>query len=169
VSSDRDDEAAAARAYGFAMDTAKPVLVGYDGRAETEVAFAEAVAEARARSTGLVVLVVAGLPPGIVDPVQPGGMGMGLAAFPEMTADGPVEIQPIMARAREKLAASGLEGRVDWSIGDPAAEILRVADEIDASAIVIGTHHHSALERLFGGDVTGSVVRHAHRDVVVAR
>jgi len=146
-----------------------PVLVGYDGREESELAVAEAVTEARSRGVGLVVLVVAGLPPEVVDPVQPGGMGMGLAAFPEMTPDGPVDIQPIMERARERLAASGVEGRVEWSIGDPAAEILRVADEVDASAIVVGTHHHSALERLFGGDITASVVRHARRDVVVAR
>jgi nucleotide-binding universal stress UspA family protein len=169
VSSDRDDGDAAAAAYGAAMDAAAPLLVGYDGREESEIAFDEALAEARTRGVGLVVLVVAGLPPELVDPVQPGGMGMGLAAFPEMTADGPVDIQPIMERARQKLAASGIDGHVEWSIGDPASEIMRVADEVDACAIVIGTHHHSALERFFGGDVAKSVLRHAHRDVVIAR
>jgi nucleotide-binding universal stress UspA family protein len=169
VSSERDDEAAAGLRIVQAMQTPAPLLVGYDGREESEIAFAEAISEARARGVGLVVLVVAGLPPEVVDPVQPGGMGMGLGAFPEMTADGPVEIQPIMVRAREKLAASGVEGRVEWSIGDPAGEIMRIADEIDACAIVIGTHHHSALERFLGGDITKSVTRHAHRDVVVAR
>lgn len=151
------------------MEAATPLLVGYDGRQESEIAFDEAVTEARTRGVGLVVLVVAGLPPEVVDPVQPGGMGMGLAAFPEMTPDGPVDIQPIMVRARERLAASGVDGRVEWSIGDPASEILRVADEVDACAIVVGTHHHSALERLFGGDIAASVVRHSRRDVVVAR
>jgi nucleotide-binding universal stress UspA family protein len=151
------------------MEAPAPLLVGYDGREESEVAFAEAVTEAKTRGVNLVVLVVAGLPPEVIDPVQPGGIGIGLAAFPEMTPDGPIEIQPIIERAREKLAASGVDGRVEWSIGDPAAEILRVADEVDACAIVIGTHHHSALERFFGGDITKSVVRHAHRDVVVAR
>jgi nucleotide-binding universal stress UspA family protein len=169
VSSDWDDEGPTAAAYGAGMASGAPLLVGYDGREESEVAFAEALSEARTRRVSLVVLVVAGLPPEVVDPVQPGGMGMGVAAYPEMTPDGPVDIQPIMVRAREKLAASGIEGHVEWSIGDPAAEILRVADEVDACAIVIGTHHHTALERFFGGDVTKSVVRHAHRDVVVAR
>lgn len=169
MSSDRDDERAAHAAYGALMAAPAPLLVGYDGREESEIAFDEAIAEARTRRVGLVVLVIAGLPPEVVDPVQPGGMGMGLAAFPEMTPDGPVDIQPIMTRAREKLAASGIDGRVEWSIGDPASEILRVADEVDACAIVIGTHHHSALERFFGGDVAKSVVHHAHRDVLVAR
>src|SRR5690242_969335 len=124
------------------MDAAAPLLVGYDGREESEIAFTEAVKEARTRGVKLVVLVVSGLPIEVIDPVQPGGMGMGLAAFPEITPDGPVEIEPIMRRAREKLAASGIDGHVEWSIGDPASEILRVADEIDACAIVIGTHHH---------------------------
>ena len=58
---------------------------------------------------------------------------------------------------------------MEWSLGDPASEIVRIADEVDACAIVVGTHHHSALSRFFGGDVAASVVRHAHRDVVVAR
>jgi nucleotide-binding universal stress UspA family protein len=151
------------------MAASAPVLVGYDGREESEIAFDQAVSEARTRGVPLVALVVAGLPPEVIDPVQPGGIGVGLAAYPEMTPDGPIEIQPIMARAKEKLAASGVDGRVEWSIGDPAAEIIRVADEVDACAIVIGTHHHTALERFFGGDITKSVVRHAHRDVVVAR
>jgi nucleotide-binding universal stress UspA family protein len=151
------------------MDATRPLLVGYDGREESEIALAEAFSEARSRGVNLVVLVVAGLPPEVVDPVQPGGIGIGFAAYPEITPDGPIEIQPIMERAREKLAASGVEGHVEWSIGDPASEIMRVADEVDACAIVIGTHHHSALERLFGGDISKSVVRHAHRDVVVAR
>ena len=151
------------------MDAPAPLLVGYDGREESEIALAEAMSEARTRGVSLVVLVVAGLPPEVVDPVQPGGLGIGLTAFPEMTPDGPVDIQPIMERARQKLAASGIDGHVEWSIGDPAFEILRVADEVDACAIVVGTHHHSALERFFGGDIAKSVERHTHRDVVVAR
>jgi len=149
------------------MSESAPVLVGFDGREESEIAFAEAVSEARTRGVGLVVLVVAGLPPEVGDPLLPGGIGVG--AFPEITPDGPVEIEPLVKRAREKLEATGLEGRVEWSLGDPASEIVRIADEVDACAIVVGTHHHSALSRFFGGDVAASVVRHAHRDVVVAR
>ena len=48
-------------------------------------------------------------------------------------------------------------------------EILRVADEHEAAVIVVGTHHHSALSRLFGEDVAATVTRRAHCDVVVAR
>jgi nucleotide-binding universal stress UspA family protein len=56
-----------------------------------------------------------------------------------------------------------------WGLGDPVSEILRVADERQAGAIVVGTHHHSALGRLFGTDTAADLVREAHCDVLVAR
>jgi nucleotide-binding universal stress UspA family protein len=146
------------------------LLVGYDGREESEIALDQALSEARARGTDLVVIVVGGIPVVAADPLDPGGMGMGMGmgVFPEMTPDGPVDIQPIMAAARRKLAASGVKGHVEWSLGDPAAEILRVADEHDAAAIIVGTHHHSAISRLVGDDVAATVMRRAHCDVVIA-
>jgi nucleotide-binding universal stress UspA family protein len=149
------------------MTDAGPLLVGYDGREESEVALDRALAEARRRGMRLVVLVVMGLPVDVVDPATPAGIGIGV--FPEMTPDGPRDVQPIMAAARRKLASSGIEGHVEWTFGDPASEIVRVADELDAAAIVVGTHHHSALGRLLGTDIAASVVGQAHRDVVVVR
>jgi nucleotide-binding universal stress UspA family protein len=86
-----------------------------------------------------------------------------------MTPDGPLEIRPIVLAARRKLAAARVDGTVEWAIGDPASEIIRTADEQGASAIVVGTHHHSALARMLGADIAATVVRHAHRDVVVAQ
>jgi nucleotide-binding universal stress UspA family protein len=151
------------------MSAAAPLLVGYDGREESEIALDQALSEAHARGTNLVVVVVGGIPVVAADPLDPTGMGMGMGVFPEMTPDGPVDIQPIMAAARRKLAASGVKGHVEWSLGDPAAEILRVADEHDAAVIIVGTHRHSAISRLVGDDVAGTVMRRAHCDVVIAR
>ena len=74
-----------------------------------------------------------------------------------------------VAEAKRLLGESDVAGRVEWSLGSPADEIVRIAGECDAAAIVVGTHHHSALGRLFGADVAASVVRHAGRDVIVAQ
>ena len=144
-----------------------PLLVGYDGRDESELAFDLALQQARDRQVDILVLVVAPLPIDAVNPLDPNEIGY--STLPEMTADGPVTVKPIVDAARRKLEASGVHGAVEWTFGSPASEIVRVAEERDACAIVVGTHHHSALGRLFGTDVAASVVKHAHRDVVVAR
>lgn len=143
-----------------------PLLVGYDGRHESELALDRALTEAELRHVPVLILVVAQIPIDAVNPVDPTDMGVG--TFHLLTADGPIEIQPILAAARRKLEASGVEGTVTWSMGTPASEILRAADENDASAIVVGTHHHSALARFLGGDVAATVVRAARHDVIVA-
>lgn len=46
-------------------------------------------------------------------------------------------------------------------IGDPATEIVRVADEEKVDLIVLGTHGRTGLKRLLMGSVAESVVRHA--------
>ncbi len=149
-----------------AMD-AGPIVVGFDGRRESEVALDRAIAEAQERGLTVSVLVVAQIPVDAVNPLDPTQVGYG--AFPVMTPEGPPEIRPIIDAARDRLGAAGVEGTVTWSFGSPADEILRLAEEEDATAIVVGTHHHSALARLLGGDIAASVVKAADRDVIVAR
>jgi nucleotide-binding universal stress UspA family protein len=142
-----------------------PLVVGYDGRDESRLALDEGIREARLRGVGLVVVVVAGLPYQSVDPFNAGAVDVGFVA--PVPAEGPLEIQPIVAEAREALAAAGAEGIVEWAQGDPTSEILRVADDRQASAIVVGTHHHSAIGRLFGTDVAADLARSAGCEVIV--
>ena len=52
--------------------------------------------------------------------------------------------------------------------GDPADAILRLADEIAADLIVLGSHERSLVEHALGMSVSGAVTRRAHRDVLVA-
>ena len=51
-------------------------------------------------------------------------------------------------------------------MGDPATEIVRLADEEKADLIVMGTHGRSGLRRLLMGSVAESVVRHANCPVL---
>ncbi|HEX7448245.1 MAG TPA: universal stress protein [Pirellulales bacterium] len=53
--------------------------------------------------------------------------------------------------------------------GDPAEEIVKLADQECVDAIVLGTRRHSGLARLFGGGVADKVKRAAHCPVYVYR
>jgi len=149
-----------------AVSTRGKLLVGYDGRVESEVALDRAFLEAGLRDLDVVILVVAGIPVSTSDPYQPGMLDIGyIQPIPE---GGPVEIQGILAEARRRLREAGVNGTVEWSLGEPASEIVRVAQEKEATLIVVGTHHHSALGRLFGNDVAANIVRDAQCEVLVA-
>ena len=45
--------------------------------------------------------------------------------------------------------------------GDPGHEIIRIAEEINADLIVLGTHGYSGWKRFSMGSVAELVVRHA--------
>jgi nucleotide-binding universal stress UspA family protein len=53
--------------------------------------------------------------------------------------------------------------------GDPAAEILRVAREINCDLIVMGTHGSTGLRRLLMGSVAEGVAREARCPVVIVK
>ncbi len=54
-------------------------------------------------------------------------------------------------------------------IGRPADEIVRYADEINATIIVMATHGHGGVARIFVGSTTEGVVRQAKCPVLTVR
>ena len=54
-------------------------------------------------------------------------------------------------------------------MGDPAGEIVRIADEEKVDSIVLGTHGRTGLSRLLMGSVAEGVVRRAPCPVLVYR
>lgn len=54
-------------------------------------------------------------------------------------------------------------------IGDPAPEILRLADEVRADLIVAGTHGRTGLQRLLLGSVAEAITRRASCPVLISR
>jgi nucleotide-binding universal stress UspA family protein len=151
-----------------APEPSGPVVVGYDGREESERALEYALEEAASREVGVVVVVVAAMPYEYVDPYGPGVPGM-IGPMTPIPKQGPLEVQPLLDHARRRIEETGSSGEAVWGLGDPVSEILRVADERKAAAIVVGTHHHSALGRFFGTDTAADLVRESHCDVLVAR
>jgi nucleotide-binding universal stress UspA family protein len=53
--------------------------------------------------------------------------------------------------------------------GRPDAEIVKLAEEIEAGLIAIGSRGQGGVRRALMGSVSDSVVRHAHCPVLVAR
>jgi nucleotide-binding universal stress UspA family protein len=143
-----------------------PLVVGYDGEEWSKRALAEGIEEAKRRGTSVIVVVVAGVPLQVVNSLEPGVMDIGyVQPIPD---EGPIEIQSILGGARQILEEAGVDGEVEWTLGDPAAELLRIATEKQAGAIVVGTHHHSALGRLLGTDTAAELVSRAPCEVIVA-
>lgn len=54
-------------------------------------------------------------------------------------------------------------------VGRPDAEIVRLAEEIEAGLVVVGSRGFGPLRRALTGSVSGSIVRHAHGSVLVVR
>lgn len=160
--------AATARTQSMPADLQTPIVVGYDGRDESERALDFAIEEAEKRAVPVVVVAVGSIPTEFTDPY---GLGMPGVAVPiaPIPAEGPPEVQPLLDHARARLEETGTPGIAIWGLGDPVSEIIRVADERGACAIVVGTHHHSALGRFLGTDTAAELVRDSHCDVLVAR
>ena len=55
------------------------------------------------------------------------------------------------------------------TMGNPAGEIVRIAAEVGAEMIVLGTHGRTGMSRLLMGSVAEAVVRRAPCPVLVYR
>ena len=64
---------------------------------------------------------------------------------------------------------AGLEVEHVLARGEPAAEIVRVAEERGAGLIVISSHGRTGLGRILFGSTAESVVRHARCPVLVVK
>jgi nucleotide-binding universal stress UspA family protein len=139
------------------MMDVKTILHPTDFSADSRCAFELACAIARERCSKLIVLHVAG-------PAVPGYGEAALLYDPEET----------YAAFREELGevkASDCTPKVEhrFVIGDPAREIVRVAEEAPADLIVMGTRGRSGLTRLVMGSVAEHVLRKAPCPVLTVK
>ena len=101
------------------------------------------------------------------DPEGPQSFGS-LGEMPEMMPlVEPPELEPIFAKARERIEAAGLTADYVWAVGNPADKIAATARDREARLVVLAAHHHSFLGRLFGTDVAAEVERELGAGVVV--
>ncbi len=92
----------------------------------------------------------------------------------------PVETEAILEQASEyfrersqdltqRAALKGINPRFEIRIGSPAAQIVRLADEEQADAIVMGHRGGSLIQRWLLGSVAKRVLNYAHCTVVIVR
>jgi nucleotide-binding universal stress UspA family protein len=142
-----------------------PIVVGYDDEGAAKRALDRALDEAKANGAQVVVVAVVELP---LDPEGPQNFGT-LDDSPARMIPlvVPEELEPVLAHARERVAAEGVSADFLWAAGDPANVLVDVARDRGASLVVVGTHHHGFLSKLVGNDVAAEVKRHAGADVLV--
>jgi nucleotide-binding universal stress UspA family protein len=80
------------------------------------------------------------------------------------------ESQQVLDEEVRRIEAAGAGvSRSHLLMGRPDAEILELAEELDAGLIVVGSRGIGSLRRALMGSVSDSVVRHAHCPVLVVR
>ena len=150
------------------------ILLATDGSKEAELAGRFAIELADKIDSELHVVNVFGIMPWY--PVYPEGTDLD-----ETEAEEPLveeDLQRISEqRARELLDAevekiSALGGTVAQAHlreGGPGQEIVGLAEEIGAGLIVVGSRGFGGIRRALMGNISDSVVRHAHCPVMVVR
>ncbi len=88
----------------------------------------------------------------------------------DASVGGPEEARQRGKDNLEELAKSfDLEVETIFTEGDPGHEIVRVAEELNADLVVLGTHGYSGWKRFTIGSVAELVVRHAPCAVLTIR
>ena len=142
------------------------VVVGYDFSHTGHQALRRAVALA-ARGPQIVLHVIC-----VIDPHEP---IPSLPSYDGVDHIYAARVQEALAFEMQKeLEAADVVGRVHFFVHarigrKPADEILRLAGEVGAELIVIGSHGLTGLERLLLGSTSEKIVREAGCSVEVAR
>jgi nucleotide-binding universal stress UspA family protein len=129
-------------------------------------------AEAKRRGARLTVLHNVDTAPPVLPPLE---MTVSPSVFTPgaFAAIGAVLPPEIVKRAedhvRELMTSHGIVGDCRVTDGDPAAQVYRVAQELDAELLVIGTHGRTGLARLALGSTAERLVATAACSVLVVR
>jgi nucleotide-binding universal stress UspA family protein len=143
----------------------KTIVVGYDDEEPAKRALDHAIEEARASHAHLIVVAVVEMP---LDPEGPQNFGTLDDSPARMIPLVPSpELEGILERARATIERGGLHAEYVWAAGDPAVTIVDTARDRNADLVVLGSHHHGFLGRLFGYDVAGDVAHELGSEVVV--
>lgn len=139
--------------------TTGTIVVGVDGSDDGDAALSQAATLAAQTNQSLVAVFVRHLPVFIE---ASSALGEALRALDEMEAS-----------IHEKVKATLDDRGVSWEFvtreGDPASQLIAVADERDASLIVVGHRGMNRAMSILLGSVASRLVHHADRSVLIAR
>jgi len=126
------------------------VLVGFLPTPEGEAAFAAGLTEAQRRGEDLLLL----------NSARGGAPVSADVAPPELVAD---------LSARAEAAGVRLETHQEPHTGELADEVVRVAEKVDASVIVIGLRRRSPVGKLLMGSTEQRILLDADRPVLAVK
>lgn len=90
---------------------------------------------------------------------------------PDLADDTALEFDPALESViAETLAGTGVRWSARALAGGPSAELTRLADELDAAMIVVGTRQagfRGTMHEFFSGSVAVQLAHHQHRPIVV--
>jgi len=144
----------------------KTIVVGYDDSDPAKRALARAGELAEKLGSKLVVTSVAE-PVAMAEDAFVPGDAIGLAAPAIIPVPDRAEASRELEEARKALEGRDLQVEYVATVGDAAQGIIEVSDKHDADLIVVGTREPGFLDRIVGGDVSETVSRRAHRDVLI--
>jgi nucleotide-binding universal stress UspA family protein len=144
------------------------ILVGVDFSPESDLAIAHALELAKEGDARLILAHVLPLPADLVDdssydPLFRAQLGLQLGSAARERAT--EVLQDSSARCRER----GVEVESVLVDDNPSDGLARVADELGADLLVVGTHGRTGLKRFLLGSVAERAVRLARVDALVAR
>lgn len=147
------------------LDELKHVVVAVDGSDESTVA-AQAIVHMLSLSNRAVKITLINVVSmhGIFKYISP--VQFVAAIEDNLTMSGEV----VLASAENLLDKMGCKDlAIQLANGDPATEIIKLAEAGNAQLIVTGAQGHSALERFLLGTVSGRVATHANCSVAIIR
>jgi len=134
------------------------LIVAYDGSKQSEKAYELALDMASKYSAKMIVLSIA-------RPPEPP-----VAVELEAVLESATEYFEGHFKCLEKLAESaGVEASFQVKVGHPAEQIVHLANEEKADAIVMGHRGESFLQKWLLGSVAKRVLSYAHCTVIVVR
>ncbi len=140
------------------------ILIGFDGSEGADRALDRAISEAQSSGDTLLVLSVFEM---LLDPEGPQNFGNINESAEMIPLVEPAELEPILARARARVEAAGLEADYVWAVGNAADKIAATARDRKARLVVLASHHHGFLSRFLGTDVAVEVERELGSSVLV--
>ncbi len=117
----------------FATDGPSLILVGVDGSRTSLRAAAYAAGLARRQHCRLLAVYVSRIPPSAS--AAPGGAAVMSETFEQVAA----ELKQLMV---SRTAETGVAGEFRSAHGDPLAELIRIAEQSRADAVVVGASKH---------------------------
>jgi nucleotide-binding universal stress UspA family protein len=135
------------------------ILLAYDGSDGSKLALEKAAELAKAAKTEVHILAVGRIPE----------YAETVSEVEEAKEQASSFYSKITDEAVRNLSQRGITATSHVEFGKPGDVILRIAEDLKADLVVLGTNPHSALRRRFLGATVDKVVDHAHCSVLVIR